>query len=363
MDTKQLTFNVGDLISVNDEKYQVKGKIVFEDKNDVNFTWNEYFISDSSGIDLWLSIDRDDIILWSTSRRYATNSFALVEKGTEVVRSAYGDVDVEKGDVAYYEEYEDHSSYTCYCEESWDDETEYSVGQRIKNNKIKLINKTNEVVTEKSNSKSTPFIIIGVVLLFLYLTVGRNGCSKPSENFPSVSDVLKVDKSNYSYKTSITGQRNLYATIYTTMFNTVSTTKNIIEKIEGDVETIQENPQDSSMVAILTPNEMCLVYQSVADSSTLVHIASREWTIMNFDQPLYQADSLTEDFYRSFYDYNAFSADSAEYSDDDLNTNYQSSGHRSNYDSHYHTHISGYYLYANSVRQSAIQRRGSSGGG
>lgn len=363
MKTQKITFNVGDLISVNDVQYTVKGKIVYEDQSDTNYSWDEYFISDSHNINLWLSIDCDDIILWNISHETDTQNALLLEKGNEVVHSAYGNVDVESGDAAFYEEYEDASTKNCYCIEHWDDETEYSVGERIPLNNIKLLVQTTEVVPprKKSNS-STTWIVLGAVFLF-FISIVRSVCSSSSYNSPTVYEVLNGEGSLFSYKTSITGQHNMFADIYSTSLNTDSATINIIDKIEGNVDIIQENPHDSEMVVFLTPNEICLIYHSVEDSSTLIHLASREWTIMNFDQPLYQADSITENFYRSFYDFNGFSEDSAEYSDDELNIHYQSSGYRSYYGLYYGAYTSHYMSYASTVRQSAIQRRGSSGGG
>lgn len=362
MDIKQLSFNVGDRISVNDVQYKVNGKIVFEDKNDVNYTWTEYYLTDSHHINQWLSIDKTDIILWSISKPFNAKDYALVEKDTEVVRSAYGKVDVENGDIASYEEFEDFTTDSCYCIENWDDGTEYSMGQRVKEKNIYLIQQTTEMVKENTQSNSSKIWLLFGAIAFLVFLISSKNCSNSYE-YPTVHESLKWDANRYSYKTSITGQHNMFADIYSTSFPTDSTTFNIIDKIEGNVVCIHENQHDSNVVAFLTPDEICLIYKSVADSSTLIHVASRKWTIMNLDQPLYQADSLTEDFYRSFYDYNAFATDSAEYSDDELNTHYQSSGHRSTYDTYYHNHISGYYYYASSVRQSAISRRGSSGGG
>ena len=348
-------FNVGDEISLYGTNYTVKGKITFSSNN--SEWWDEYKIVSGLGKEHWLSIDGDEITLWQTTSYVNISNMKLLDSGTKKAVACFGDVDVDRGEKANYKEYK--KSHSDYIEiETWNDETEYSLGKICSSNSITIIKRSSTRIGS-ARFLSEKKVIGGVLILGILSVIFTIFCFSPKLNLKHKID---SDNTNYKFETAITGLENKTADIYTSTESSDYVAKDIIKKIEGDIEYVQENPLDTNTIAILTKDEMCIVYRSSVNNSTLVHLAERKWTFNNLDAPLYAADSITDDFYRSFYEYTAFASDSCQYKSSNSNH------------SHFHTHgvhfpifygcsNSRYNSYASTVRESSLSRRTSSGGG
>ncbi|MBR6369402.1 MAG: DUF4178 domain-containing protein [Bacteroidaceae bacterium] len=349
-------FNVGDEISLYGTNYTVKGKITFTGNN--SEWWDEYKILSSLGKEHWLSVDGDEIIMWQSSSNVSTNNMKLLDSGTKKAVACFGDVDVDRGEKATFKEYEKSNSYIEI--ETWDDGTEYSLGKICPSDSITIIKRSTTGQSSSLNLSGKKIIggLVGLNIFFFILYVF---CC--SSNNHELKDKIESDNAFYKFETAITGVKNETADIFTGNASCDYIAKDIINKMEGDVEYVQENPLDTNTIAILTKKEMCIVYRSSVNNSTLVHLADRKWTFDNLDAPLYDADSITDDFYRSFYEFTAYASDSCQY-------NTSSSSHRPHFRAHgilfpvhYGNSNSRYNSYASTVRESSLSRRTSSGGG
>ena len=355
-----LNFNVGDKISIGEITYTVDGKITYIDGD---YIWDEYAIF-SSGQESWLSIDNEQsVFIWQMTPPADTSGMEQTDSGTERVQICSGNVDVEPGDSARYTEYRDPKNDSYVSVEIWDDETEYSRGRRIAAEKIALVSSNPKPPSHKAeNGVKRVFkkfgclgvvVLMGVVSIFL-----------PESSFNVTIREKIENNSEFPFETSITGYENKNADVYYTDYDAGEAATRIIDLIEGELDYVQENPQDTSTIAILTKSEVCMIYRDTADNGTLVHLATRQWTLDNLDSPLYPGDSTTNEFYKGFYQYYALAADTSDYSSG-------GSGHYRHYPHHYGTYFgtaylisnSRYYSYSSSVREASAARRRSSGGG
>jgi hypothetical protein len=360
-----LNFNVGDIISIDEISYTIRGKITYVDDD---YIWDEYkLINSSDGSEEWLSIDNEDsIVIWKMTGKVDTTGMEQTDSGTEYVQSYYGNVDVETDDSARYTEYFDSSTQTYVSIEVWDDETEYSLGTAVKADSIVRTHEntfSEQPPSYTGNNKDSDSLsklkkfggCLGIFVIVCILTAILGGDSTIKS---------KLDENvAFPLETAITGYDKQMADVYSTDYDSDMAARNIIDLIEGNASYVQENPGDTLTIAILTKNELCLVYRDIEDSSTLVHVATRKWTLDNLDTPLYHADSLTNNFYRGFYQYYALATDT---------TDNLSDTHRyRHYHHHYGTYFGSVYLlsnsryerYSTSVREASAARRSSSGGG
>ena len=357
-----LNFNVGDKISIGEITYTVDGKITYIDGD---YIWDEYVIF-NSGQESWLSIDNEEsVFIWQMTPRIDTSGMEQTDSGTECVNFCYGNVDVEPGDTARYTEYHNPQDDTYVSIEIWDDETEYSTGRRIAAESIMLVssNPTPPPHRERESGVSIFFKKIGcfgIIIVAMFVFVGIF-----SDSDFSVTIKEKIENNpDFPWETSITGYDNKNADVYYTDFDAEEAATNIIDLIEGELDYVQENPQDTLTIAILTKREVCMIYRDTSDNSTLVHLATRQWTLDNLEAPLYHGDSATNNFYRGFYQYYAFATDTTDYSSD-------GNGYYRYYHHHYGTYFGSAYLlshsryssYSSSVREASAARRRSSGGG
>jgi len=350
-----LILSVNDLVSIRGTQYTVSGKIQYKD--DSSYYWDEYKLVSNSN-SYWLSVDEDDIFFWTMIQPVATDGMSVEEQGNEEVVSCSGDVDVAPGDRASYKEFNDGANIVAV--ETWSDMVEYSVGNQLSSSDVRLISGSSKssVSSSSVNENVKKYGCLGVLLLLVGFFVCNNSDST------SLKSLVENDPTKYKLETAITGMENKTADVYKPDFTTTELiAKDLIDKLEGNVESVQENPQDESVIALLTSKEICVIYKNMNTGDPLMHLASREWTVDNLEAPLYAADSLTNDFYRSFYWYHGIGQDSVQYSASD--------GYHRHYHHCYGTYFSTFYLlndsrynsYSSSVREASAARRRSSGGG
>lgn len=354
-------FNVGDTVSVNGTNYYVNGMLVFSSKD--GSVWPEYLLRNVlNGDERWLCTD-ENCMLWEVLRsKPDMTGYESVESGDETVTEAYGDVDSDPGDSAYYDDYYNRYSNSYISVERWDDETEYSKGVPVDPSQIQLIKAGDGVVPEKKKSKSKIWLIGLAVIASIF---GFKYCGSSQQSSPAIEPGLS-NNANYELKTYLTGSGKEHAQVYgSTAGNSVdSVTKEIIKYIEGNTTMVYENPIDSASVAIVTQKEYCVVYPDSISNQTLVHVCNKNWASENSQTPLYHATECTNEFLRSLHIYDVHGEDSLRKS--------SSSG------SHYHHRhssgfLSGFLLgrtmsnryndYSNSIRQTSVSSRRSSGGG
>ena len=108
-------------------------------------------------------------------------------------------------------------------------------------------------------------IILICIILFINLIISGNS---------TILNYLKTNSSKYIYITSITGENNEKADVYKSNSDLDSTAKDIINSINGEVESVQQNTEDGdNSIAILTNDEYCLIYIS-EDKEVLIQVLS-----------------------------------------------------------------------------------------
>lgn len=367
-----MNISVNDTLRVDGSDYHVTGKITYRNKAD-GAVWDEYrLIPFYGGNEKWLSIDEqygEYSISEATSDR-GIGTYHRVDKGTQVVVSKCGNVDVDIGDTATFAEYEDSTEEKTLSIETWEDGTEYSRGYYLDADEIQVISGANSYqqsggsafVSNAGRSYSSggrtqisPASLIAVIIIFfggplMTIIAGFMGSS-----VPKIADYMKKT-SSYSYVTSITGSEKEKADVYKSTMTVDATVKDIIDAIDGKTENVQQNTDDGdTSVGILTKKEYCLVYTS-EDNDVLVQVSSRKYAYYNDTSP-YRSTRHTHRYYRRFYRSMGYSYDSSSYS-----------GGYSPYSSYDDTTLSKnsadtYSTYSGSVRQASISSRTSSGGG
>lgn len=356
-----MNYAVGDILRVDGDVYEIIGKIAYRNRND-NCTWMEYRLySQNMRREKWLSCDDiyQEYSISETTGNVSTNGYHEVDRGTEEVTGAWGSVDVEIGDWADFTEFEDVTEEKIISWEVWDDGKEVSVGYYLDPDEIQKIGEGRTVSRGgygssggKSINSVTFFCVIGI-----FIVAGVCMSCLP-EYFKSITTIAKYLKkeASYIYVTSITGDKGEKADVYKTYGDIDWAAKDIIDAIDGNTENVQQNTEDGDeSVAILTSREYCLIYTS-EDGDTLIQISTRKYAYYNDDEP-YHSNSYTRRYYRGYYyswgyfsdisDYSSGTSPYSDYSGDTVDGNY--------YDT--------YNEYSDSVRQSSINARSSSGGG
>lgn len=364
-----MQYSVGDVLQIKGELFNVVGIIQYRNLND-NCDWFEYrLISHLSRSEKWLSVDttyNEFSISWASKK--STTGYEVVDAGNELVINALGDVDVIKGDKAYFMEHEDATKEKIISIEKWDNEIETSEGYYIEENDIILYDRNNFTnsstyakcrKSKQSKVNNIKKIIISIFSILIACWILVPDVLDWVDLFyspPSIQDYVE-ESPKYEYTTSITGSDGEKANVYKSTLSLDATVKDIINGIEGDTENVQQNTEDrDESVALLTDKEYSLVYMSEKDE-VLVQISTRKYAYHN-DNQLYHSHRNTRRFYRRYYyskayrnDCNSYSGSgSSPYSSFDDSTIYSNG-----YDS--------YNTYSYSVRQSSIDSRRSSGGG
>ena len=350
-----MEFSVGDLLSIQGNTYHVMGKIRYKNLKD-NCCWFEYrLLAKDSRREKWLSYDDvyNEYSLSEVTNKRSTNGYHLVDSGVEEVVGVWGSVDVEIGERATFDEYEDVTEEKILSSEVWEDGEEISVGYYLDLDEIQLNSGNTANVTNYKRSSSNQANSIAIIMLLCFVVSGILSSGILSKN--TIEKYLK-ESSFYEQKTFITGKNKEDATVYSSSLTLDATVKDIISAIDGEVESVQQNTEDGDdSVALLTKKEYCLVYTS-EDNEVLVQISSRKYAYANDSSP-YRARSSTYRYYRRYYYSKGYSSDS---------TSYKRT--TSPYSSYEDTTIIDnssdmYSSYSDTIRQASASVRSSSGGG
>ena len=364
-----MRFYLEDIVNVDGDKYRIVGKIKYKNNSD-GMCWDEYRMFPLSGFsEAWLSID-DVYKEYSISRRAAlstsTADYHLVDKGTEIVVSREGNVDVDVGDRAIFEEYEDVTEEKIISREVWDDETEICTGYYLDEDEISLLSSNTQygmrsnipasygssATIRRSGKNKAVVIMVIAIALFMFLP-------HILKMFRSTQTIQKyLDKSNkYSYVTSITGESGQKAKVYKASqgYTVGDAARGIIDAIEGETEKVQQDTtEDNGSIGILTKDEYCLIYLS-EDGDVLVQVSNRKYAYTTDSQP-YHSSKRVHSYYRRFYYSGGYIHDKREYKDSSPYSSYDGDMMTFSSDDYYSS-------YSKSVRQDSVHSRSSSGGG
>lgn len=361
-----MTFAVGDRLLVDEEVCDVVGSISYRNIYD-NSMWMEYrLISQQTRREKWLSYDEEfkEYSVSEMTGAASTDGYHEVDRGRQEVMGAWGDVDVEIGDKADFVEFEDPTEEKIISWETWDDGREISTGYYLDEDEVKKIGQSDGRYGGgnsyggnryrgggKGNDLIKILVSIMVVALWMFIMIATTA----SQSTTTISKYLRKTPA-YTYVTSITGSQNEKADVYKTVGDIDWAAKNIIDAIEGNTVDVQQNTEDGDgTVAILTKKEYCLIYTS-EDGDTLVQISTRKYAYYNDDDP-YRSDTGTRRYYRRYYYSRGYYSDTSDYS--------TGSSPYSGYtgDTLGSSSSDTYSSYSDSVRQSSINSRTSSGGG
>lgn len=352
-----MEYTVGTKLCIEGNTYVIIGKIKYKNRND-GLEWFEYRLKNKkTGEEVWLSSDEyyREYSISEVVRNADISGYHIVDRGTEEVVGAWGQVDVEYGDRATFIEYEDSSEEKIISHETWDDGLEISRGHYVDIEDIAVTGseKINSSVGANKTAVGKSIFFILIPFLFVF---GLAGLLSLVDNSPKISDYLKT-ASIYEYTTSITGENGEKADVYKTSITVDDAVKNIINGIEGNTESIQQNTEDDdNSVAILTKSEYCLVYTS-EENETLVQISTRKYTYSSKSEP-YHSRLGTRRYYRRYYYSKGYDSDTSTFGGD------VSSAYGDFNDTAVTTNNSDIYnSYSASVRQASINSRSSSGGG
>ncbi len=359
-----MRFQLGDTICADGELYQVVGRITYKNVND-GCCWDEYrLFAEKDGSEHWLSVDDvyKEYSIWEMVRVPDRSGYHWSDHGTEVVVSCEGNVDVERGDRAEFTEYEDATEEKIISTEIWSDGTEHSSGYYLDPHEfwhVRSNPQSRTTISRNSNTKkSGGGCIVTLVIMFFILPniVDLLGGINITS---TISKYLKKNDS-YTYVTSITGNEKQSADVYRAPsgYSIDTTAKDIINAIEGYTEYVQQDDDTEAegAIAILTEKEYCLIYKSI-DDTVLVHVSNRKYAYTT-DDDLYQGTSRARRYYRSFYYTKGYFAD-----DSDYNGKYTSPYSTYDGDTIDYSSTNTYNSYSDSIRQSSISSRSSSGGG
>lgn len=351
--------------------YVVTGGLEFYNRSDGS-RWMEYCLLEiQKKQTCWLSVDNnyEEYAIYQQCSYSSAFEEGNIEKsgyreadsGKAEVTNCFGISDTEPGDIVSYTEYEDGTEELLMAVEQWEDGTEYSRGYYLDRDEI--VPQEGGEVSGTGQRSSMPGdtssgflnvknLIIGGVLLTV---IGVFLFSYVQYNKKTIEKYLKSN-ALFSYQTSITSDLNSKekADVYSTNLSVDETVKAIIRAIDGETEDVQKSEEDDS-VAILTKKEYCLVYTST-EQSTMIQISSRAYVYQSTNTP-YHATRRTHSYYRGFYYTRGFWGDRNRYSKSASGyENYSGDTVTTNTDDPYKS-------YSNSIRQSSINSRNSSGGG
>lgn len=369
-----MNFDINSKIKIEGILYSVLGKISFINYAD-NYKWTEYKVMCANTKEIkWLSVDEtyDEYALYTqknSSRGFSEDEilkkgYKEADYGTAKVTYVEGVSDTQVGDNVSYREFEDITEEKVISIEDWEGDKEYSTGYYLDKGEI-----TREYTTtyeedryansadssHKLRNNTLSIFIGGVVVLLILMSLVVFFTSTSGSGSRKISEYLKTSI-NYEYSTSITSEveSDERADVYKTSFTVDGSSKDIIDGIDGDVEDVQENPDDGT-VAILTKDEYCLVYFSESNE-TLVQVSSRLYSYTSSNAP-YRARHSSASYYRRYYYSRGYNTDRTRYNK--KTTSYE------NYDDgtiNPNTNDK-YKNYSESVRQSSTSSRPTSGGG
>ncbi|MBR3315153.1 MAG: DUF4178 domain-containing protein [Atopobiaceae bacterium] len=395
-------FDVGNDLSIQGVRYLILGSILYEDRAQGD-EWEEYrLLNHEKRTESWLSYDTGNEeyeMSFAVSTPTPPEGFTLVDSGTQVVRGCGGDVDVDQGETAQYETWEDAEGEHTYSVERWSDETEYSRGMYVQPTDIMDLGPSPDA--RRSKKGAGVFGVVCALCLGLFALIFA-GIGSIDGKYTDVNKLLSADSLNYtlvedsdaaSSPTPESGSNDV--TVYTTQMSVDDASKDIINKLEGNVTSAKED-DDKRTVAILTNNEYVLVYEDAGEDGmaiddtedpdaskdsddaaasqasapaddaaaetkpalgrTLVQVSSRQYAYSTDRRP-YHSRYHSYLWYRLFYRARAFSEDNKKY------MNSESSYSNYNGETSVDSSSSSYETYADSIRQQSAAAKSSSGGG
>lgn len=360
-----MSYQVGALLNINGLNAKVIGFIQYENPQDAGKDWTEYRLQTQRG-ECWLSMDdyyQEYSISWPANSIQGRigPEWHKVDEGTQIVRRYGGAVDVDPGERASFVEYEDESEDHTLSVEMWSDGTEYSTGEYIEKDNIKVVGF--EQPKKQNNNNAFVPIIVGICLTFFFFGFAFVGSIisslAGSSGSKSINNYLN-QSGGYTYETSLTGNENQEATVY--RYNMTSTTddvaKDIITGIEGETESVtQKDNMTDSQIAIMTDDEYCLVYHPEGDDDMVyVQISDRKYNYTSDNSP-YRSSASDTKWYRSHYYSSGYASDASTYKS-------SPSAYSMYSGDTIHNIGNGYFdSYSNSIRQSSVNNRDSSSGG
>ncbi|AFS79756.1 hypothetical protein Curi_c27630 [Gottschalkia acidurici 9a] len=344
-----LSLDIDSEIILNGVRFVVDGYILFEDFDGTR--WIEYKLRSKERSQIrWLSVDRlnDEYAVYkeeSYSEEFLEENiksigYRNVDSSSARVLDYGGNVDVDIDEIVSYKEYEDSTEELLISGERWGSDDEFSKGHYIDKDDIKKldskfnakqnkdildrINKSNEHKEDKKNLGIT----IAIILIIFVVSI----LSDSDDQDRRLSKVIESN-SNFQYETSVTSDmdNSKKADVYSINKKIEEVAKLLIDELQGDVENVQESEEDGTVV-IITTDEMALIYLS-EDTRTLLQVSSREY-VYSSRNTLYRGSHTANRYYRGYY-------------------NNKASNQNQNR----------YKTYSDSIKQSSVNSRLSSGGG
>lgn len=321
--------------------------------------WQEYkLIDESTNTMLWLSIEEvEGITKYSIYYDYVgtrvyqdinivvgNENYSLFEKGSAIVKSYYGNVDVDIREKVDFVEYISNSKQSLFSIEYWDGEIEQTMGRYIEPPDITITNEIsqnqNKQSIDSNYSVGKVSKIIGITFFSLFAIVII---------LPIISQIIVFNKSigkylqkssNYTYVTSVTNNsNNKKADVYKSdKLSIDETVKDIINGVPEKINKVSQTNKNTNNtisksqstnndgIGLITDSEYAYVYKGENDN-IYVQVSNKDY--VNNSSTVYNSRSHSH-YYRT----------------------YTSPSTSSNYDS-----------YLSSARQSSISSRISSGGG
>ena len=263
-----MNFSVGHDLSVQGVKYLVLGSILYRDRQQGD-EWEEYRLRNSNdGSESWLSFDtgNDEYEMsFMVGKSSPPEGFSRVDSGTQVVCGRAGNVDVDNGETAQYETWEDAAGVHTFSVERWSDGAEYSRGMYVERSDIQDLGPSADAKSVKTSSSSSgggvgalvacAIALAGFVLLMM--------SSFKSDYETNVCSLLDRDSAYTLVKEASDSSQSDVKT-YATSYSVDIASNNIIKKLEGYVRNVRES-DDKQTVALLTDNEYILVYKDAGE--------------------------------------------------------------------------------------------------
>ncbi|MCT8977966.1 DUF4178 domain-containing protein [Clostridium sp. CX1] len=397
MVNSNISLDLGSGIKIKGLKFTIDGYIVFRDSDGA--TWTEYKLKSKENFQIrWLTVDKlnNQYAVYSEEsyskgfleENIKSKEYKETENKSAKVEDYRGNVDVDLGEEVFYKEYEDITETLLISVENWGGQQEFSKGYYIKERDIQKleeepINKYNPSIlnSTKKNKIDVKLVFMTIFALITIILTLRSCVLNNKDN--RLSKFI-ASNSDFKYETSITSDldQSKKANVYSGNMTVEEAAKLIISGLEGNIEDVQENQEDGT-VGLLTKDEMALVYTS-KDSKTLIQVSSREY-VYSSRTTVYSGSSSTNNYYRSYYYNRGYSQDQIRYKDlkngysdyksgnfspSNSNSDYKSgnfspSNSNSDYKSGNFSPSSSnkYKIYSDSIRQSSVNSRSSSGDG
>lgn len=379
-----MEFTYGDTIRILSNIYVVLGRIAYcEDDGEESDSdtdsyktispkeadWFEYLlVSNATNEEYWLSCDKhhNGYALYRMCEKRSTDTYRLLEAGTEKAVSVWGNVDVDIGDSAEYKEFITETG-AIYAVEKWSDETEYAEGMYLTTADVTIekdVLRSNAIQKCMARRRILQGILcIPLVIWALLILMAITGTSwhtvRAYLGHPyTINEYMSEDAPLFTYVTSITGNDGEKSTIYQSPYATVGeTVRTIINAMEGrNLTTYQHEINEDNAVALLTPYEYCLIYEDT-EHRILVRDESRQFAYAGTDDSGYYATPGVHRFYRNFYWSFGYEFDKKRYTSPSFYDTYQGVPLVDDPVNMY------YQNYASSVRSGSAGSRLSSGGG